>query len=546
MLNKISGFGGYDGPIVTIVLDGYGLGQENEGNAIHLAHTPVIDGLLKKYPNIALNAHGTSVGLPDDTDMGNSEVGHNALGAGQVVAQGAKLVNESIASGAMFSGDVWQKAVNQVKNADSKLHFISLLSDGNIHSHIDHLKAMIAAAKEQGVKTVRIHALLDGRDVPARSALDYSEPLEAWMNELNASGEFDIQVASGGGRMKVTMDRYGAEWNMVEAGWKVHVRGEGRQFGTLSEAVGTLREELDVDDQNLPEFVIAKDGIPVGTIDDNDAVMLTNYRGDRAIEISQAFDDENFSQFERVKVPKVFYAGMMEYDGDAHIPQNYLVCPPEINNVLGQQVVEANMSQLAISETQKYGHVTYFWNGNKSGKFDAAKEEYIEIPSDKVLFNERPWMKSAEITDELIKQLTTGSYDYARVNYPNGDMVGHTGNLHATRIAMESLDLCLGRLLPVIDKIGGMALITADHGNAEEMYQTKKGAVALKDGKPVAKTSHTTNQVPCIFYDNQHGDAYSIDTSVEKPGIGNLASTTLNLMGLEAPEFYQKSIITQK
>ncbi len=546
MLNKISGFGGYKGPIVTIVLDGYGLGKENEGNAIHLANTPVIDSLLKKYPNIALNAHGTAVGLPDDTDMGNSEVGHNALGAGQVVEQGAKLVNSSIDTGAMFTGDVWTKAVNQVKDADSKLHFIGLFSDGNIHSHMKHLKAMITKAKEQGVKTICVHPLLDGRDVPARSALEYAEPFEAWMNELNASGDFDVKVASGGGRMKVTMDRYEAEWDMVERGWAAHVRGEGRQFASLCEAIKTLRDELDVDDQNLPEFVIAKDGQAVGTIDDGDSVIFFNYRGDRSIEISLAFDDDNFDKFDRVKRPKVFYAGMMEYDGDAHIPKNYLVSPPVINEVLGQQIVEANFSQLAISETQKYGHVTYFWNGNKSGKFDSAKEDYIEIPSDKVLFNERPWMKSAEITDELIKQISTGKHDYARVNYPNGDMVGHTGNLEATRVAMESLDLCLGRLLPVIDKAGGMAIITADHGNAEEMYQVKKGEITLKDGVPVKKTSHTTNQVPCIFYDNQHADAYSINSTVDKPAIGNLAATTLNLMGFEAPEFYEKSIITPK
>ena len=543
MLKKLDHFGGYKGPIVTVVLDGIGLGAQNEGNAIHLARTPVLDMLMKKYPNVAINAHGTSVGLPSDGDMGNSEVGHNAIGSGQVVSQGAKLVNNAIATGSLFQGKVWNDAVNRVKESNSTLHFIGLFSDGNIHSHNEHLKAMILKAKEQNVAKVRVHPLLDGRDVPARSALDYVEPFEKWMEELSNDG-FDICFASSGGRMKITMDRYDADWPMVEAGWKVHVLGEGRQFESVSEAVKTLRDELDVDDQNLPGFVIAKKGEPVGKIEDNDSVIFTNFRGDRSIEISRAFAEENFSEFDRVRFPKVFYAGMMQYDGDDQIPANFLVDPPAISNTLGQTLVEQNMKQLAISETQKYGHVTFFWNGNRSGKFDDKNESYVEIPSDNVPFEQRPWMKAAEITDEMIKQLQTGSFDYARVNYANGDMVGHTGDLNAAIVSVEAVDICLGRLLPAIDALGGMAIITADHGNADEMFQVKKGKFQTDaDGNYVPKTSHTLNQVPCIFYDNQHQGDYKLNPEVSKPGIGNLAATNLNLMGLEAPEQYEKSLI---
>lgn len=549
-LQKLKNFDGVKGPVLTIVMDGVGLAPEGPGNAVKSAYTPNLDMLMANYPHVALKAHGTAVGLPSDDDMGNSEVGHNALGAGQVFAQGAKLVSNSIESGKMFEGATWKELIANVKATGGVLHFLGLFSDGNVHSHIDHLKAMITEAKKEGVRTVRIHTLLDGRDVGETSALEYIDPFEDFLKGLNDSG-FDAAIASGGGRMTITMDRYEANWKMVELGWHTHVLGEGRQFASAAEAVKTYREETHAIDQDLPPFVIAKDGKPVGTINDGDSVIFYNFRGDRSIEISKAFDGgAEFDKFDRVRVPKVVYAGMLEYDGDLHIPKKYLVNPPEITNTMSEYLAGTGVSQLAISETQKFGHVTYFWNGNKSGKFSEKLETYIEVPSDVVPFEQRPWMKCAEITDKLIECLESGKYRYLRVNFPNGDMVGHTGSLAATRCSMEALDLQLGRILPVLDRLGGAALITADHGNADEMYEIdKKTGEPKKDknGKYKAKTSHTLNKVPCIIYDNTEAkNHYEMKPDEGKFGLSDVAATMVNLMGYEAPSMWDESLIKIK
>ena len=542
-LKKLANFEGVRGPVLTIVMDGVGIAPATAGNAVYHAYTPTLDMLMAKYPMVTLRAHGTAVGLPSDDDMGNSEVGHNALGSGQVFSQGAKLVSESIESGKMFESDTWKALTGDCKT----LHFLGLFSDGNVHSHIDHLKAMIAHAKADGVKSVRVHILLDGRDVGETSALDYVEPFEAFIADLR-DDNFDIKIASGGGRMKITMDRYEANWAMVEEGWKTHVLGLGRQFASAKEAIETYRAETKVIDQDLPPFVIAENGAPVGTIEDGDSVIFFNFRGDRAIEISKAFDDADFDKFDRVRRPNVKYAGMLEYDGDLHIPSAYLVNPPEITNTMGEYLADTGVAQLAISETQKYGHVTYFWNGNRSGKFNDESETYVEVPSDVVPFEERPWMQCALIADKLIAALEAGQYRYYRVNFPNGDMVGHTGNMLATRCSMEALDLQLGRILKVLDKLGGVALITADHGNADEMYELdKKGEVKLnKDGTPKAKTSHTLNPVPCIIYDNFYSDKYSVKEQKATFGLSDVAATTVNLLGYEAPEMWDESLIEIK
>ena len=548
-LNKSTKFQGIDGPLLTIVMDGVGIAPDNGANAVAAAHTPTLDRLLKDYPNVAIKAHGTAVGLPSDDDMGNSEVGHNALGSGQVFAQGAKLVSQSIESGKIFASETWQTLVGGVKANGSTLHFLGLFSDGNVHSHIDHLTALINRAKEEGVAKVRVHILLDGRDVGETSALDYVLPFEEFLSSIR-SDSFDIAIASGGGRMQITMDRYEANWAMVEAGWKTHVLGEGRQFASAEEAINAYRAEYKVIDQDLPPFVIAKDGQPVGTIEDGDSVIFFNFRGDRSIEISKTFESgAEFDKFDRKRVPTVLYAGMLEYDGDLHIPSRYLVSPPEITNTMTEYLVSAGVKSLAISETQKYGHVTYFWNGNKSGKFSEELETYIEIPSDVVPFEERPWMKCAEITDELIKCLRSGEYKYLRVNFPNGDMVGHTGSFLATECSMEALDLQLARILKVVDELHGVALITADHGNADEMYELdkKSGAPkANKDGSFKAKTSHTLNPVPFIVYDNFYSDKYDLKQGRADFGLSNVAATTVNMLGYDAPDMWDESMISLK
>ena len=538
----------YKGPIVLIIMDGVGIKEIETGNAVTGAKKPILDNCMKNYPMQKLKAHGTAVGLPSDGDMGNSEVGHNAIGAGQVYSQGAKLVSESLASKSMYQSEVWQSLVADAKKGGT-MHFIGLLSDGNVHSHIDHLLAMLEEAKEEGVAKVRIHILLDGRDVGETSALQYVDQLEAKLSELS-DATHDYRIASGGGRMVITMDRYGANWGMVEAGWKTHVLGEGRQFATAKEAIETFRSEIpNVIDQDLPAFVIAENGAPVGTIEDGDSVILYNFRGDRAQELTVAFESgADFDKFDRVRVPNVNYAGMLEYDGDLHIPKKFLVSPPVIRNTLGELLANKGIAQLAISETQKYGHVTYFFNGNRSSKFNDDLEEYIEIPSDIVPFEQRPWMKSAEITDKLVELISENKYPFMRVNFPNGDMVGHTGVFESAVIGVESVDIALKRILPAIDAVGGMAIITADHGNAEEMFELAKDGSpkADKDGRIKAKTSHTLNPVPCIFYDNtENKDKYEVVDS-DSYGLANIAATIADLLGVEKPDCWESSMIKMK
>ncbi len=542
-LTKTAFHGRRTGPVVVVVMDGVGLGPDYAGNAVRAAKTPVLDALMGQYQHLALRAHGTAVGMPSDADMGNSEVGHNALGAGRVFDQGAKLVQAAIDTGELFRGAGWNEIVGNTLAKRSTLHLIGLFSDGNVHSHINHLKALIVEAKKRGVVRVAVHALIDGRDVGETSALDYTEPFEAWI----AGVDPNYGIASGGGRMWLTMDRYEADWSMVERGWKTHVLAAGRRFPSASAAVKAYRaEKPGVIDQDLPEFVVERDGQPFAPVVDGDSVVFFNFRGDRAIEISKAFlsHKEGEVPFDRVRLPDVTYAGMMTYDGDTNLPPRILVAPPTIDHTMGQYLAGSGVRQLACSETQKYGHVTFFWNGNRSGYIDPTLEKYIEVPSDRVSFDERPWMKAAEITDAVAAELRANPYGFARLNYANGDMVGHTGVFNSTRMAVEAVDLSLGRLLPTIKALGGIALITADHGNADEMYEIdKKGGVKTENGKPKAKTSHTLNQVPFIVYDPQFAGEYAIDTTVAKPGLANVAATALALMGYQAPADYERSVL---
>ncbi|RDE52017.1 MAG: 2,3-bisphosphoglycerate-independent phosphoglycerate mutase [Candidatus Accumulibacter meliphilus] len=546
MLQKSASFPGIQGPIVTIVMDGYGIAKSDVGSAIAAATKPTLDRLFAKYPNITLRAHGVAVGMPSDDDMGNSEVGHNAIGAGQVYSQGASLVADAIAAGSIWQGAAWQEVIASVKGGGGVLHFLGLFSDGNVHSHVDHLRAMIVRAKEEGVQAVRIHILLDGRDVPETSALDYVLPFEAFLAEIN-DDRFDARIASGGGRMNITMDRYEANWNMVDKGWHTHVLGEGPQYDSAAAAIEALRVEFPgTIDQDLPAFVIGSAGVPVGTINDGDAVVFFNFRGDRSIEITRAFEDADFDKFDRLRVPRVTYAGMLQYDGDLKLPNRFLVDPPAILDTMGEWFAKAGITQFACSETQKFGHVTYFWNGNRSNKFDG--ETYQEVPSDVVPFEQRPWMKAAEIADAMIAALKSGQYKTLRCNFANGDMVGHTGSFRAATMAIEAVDLELARILPVIDALGGVALITADHGNADEMYEIdKKSKQPAKnaDGSFKAKTAHTLNPVPFILYDNVSGGKLGLQAS-ETAGLSNIAATIANLLGFEKHAKWDDSLLVVK
>ncbi len=517
-------------PIVLVIMDGVGKGDGGSGDAVKLANTPKLDELLATCPNTYLKAHGTAVGLPSDDDMGNSEVGHNALGCGQVYSQGAKLVGESIESGSLFASETWVDLVENAK-AGHAMHFLGLLSDGNVHSNIAHLISLLKAARAAEVKQVYCHILLDGRDVPATSALEYVGQLEDVLAELRGEG-YDYAIASGGGRMQVTMDRYEANWGMVETGWRTHVQGIGRSFPSATAAIETYRAELGCLDQDLPAFVVERDGAPLAKIANGDSVILYNFRGDRAQEISLAFDRKDFDKFDRGDYTGVKFAGMLQYDGDLNIPEHYLVQPPVITNTLTEVLCAAGIREYALSETQKYGHVTYFWNGNRSGKVDESLEVYEEIPSDVIPFEQAPAMKSKEITEKMVAAMASKNFDFLRCNFPNGDMVGHTGVMDAVIYSMECVDNGLKAICDAADQYGYTVCITADHGNADQMTETKKGKTSVR-------TAHSLNPVPFIIYDKDN-DWKILDGSY---GLANVAPTIVKMMGLTAPECWEASMV---
>lgn len=555
--------------IIFCILDGVGWGRRDDTDAVAAAATPELDRLWREVPSRLLKAHGRAVGLPSDADMGNSEVGHNAFGAGRVIEQGAKLVDAALGSGAFRSRPIWQALMGC-----PTLHLIGLVSDGNVHSHVRHLDALIdaAVADHPGVR-LRVHALTDGRDVSARSALQWIVPLEARLRGLP-----DACVASGGGRMHITMDRYGADWGMVERGWRCHVHGEGARYPSAEAAIRAMYEaDPKVNDQWLPAFVISRPvedgGEPAGRIVPGDGVIFFNFRGDRAIEISQAFEAEVFPYFDRGQgaagsrrtegEAKIRFAGMMEYDGDAKIPAAYLVEPPVIDRTVGEALVAAGVRSYVVAETQKFGHVTYFFNGNRSGRLSEELEVYEEVPSDRVPFEQRPEMKAEEVTDRAVAAIRSGRYDHIRLNLANGDMVGHSGDFAATVRAVEVVDRCVGRLRAAAAAAGAVLVVTADHGNADEMVELdKKGRPLLVDGRRKPRTSHSLNPVPFHLADpagrwelvpdaELSAGAAGVSAEgagaadAEPPGIASVGATLLMLHGIAAPEGYAPSLIRE-
>lgn len=553
--------------ILVIVLDGVGyLTPENnissclfnhesslpstsftQGNAVNSAYTPNLAQLYHLPLFRTLKAHGSAVGLPSESDMGNSEVGHNAIGAGRVFAQGASLVNEAIKSKQMFQSETWKKLVQRPELLSGKntLHLGGLLSDGNVHSHIDHLFALIKSAKEDGVKRVRLHLLLDGRDVSPYSSLEYIEQLNQFLNQVN-SDSFDCQVASAGGRTQVTMDRYENDWRIVERGYNI-ILGNGRKFNSVKEGVETLRNENHVDDQNLPPFVIANNNNPVGPLGDNDSFIFFNFRGDRAIQITQALTEKTFEKFHRSKFPNIIFAGMMQYDGDTKTPELFLVSPPKIDHCLTEFLCHKKIKQFACSESQKFGHVTYFWNGNRTGMLCPELENYIEITSTSQDFDKTPWMKSAEIADATIQEMYKNSFQIGRINFANGDMVGHTGDFQASVLAMGAVDLALGRIMAAAKKTNTVLIVTADHGNSDEMFELdKKTQKPILDSKgaPKIKTSHTLAPVPFAIYNAEATQtSFKLNANLKDAGLSNIAATILNLYGIDAPDYFNPSLI---
>ncbi len=543
----------YDGPVVLVVMDGVGLSPHRSGNAFRQAHTEFLDQALTKYLNIPLAASGEAVGIMPG-QMGNSEVGHNALGSGQIIKQGIAGVEAAFQTSAIWDSKAWQGIVQFLqKTPGSTLHFCGIFSDGGVHSDIKHLEQMIQRAYAEGIRSIRIHAIFDGRDVAPQSEPKYIERLEKYCQQFP---DADFRIASGAGRMVATADRYENDWNMVKLGWDMMVHGIApREFRSASEAIRTLRRENpNIQDQYLPAFVIVenvaeasalgsraarakatktlsgKGAQPIGIIHDGDAMIYYDFRADRAVEIATAFTQEKFDKFDRGKMPKIYFAGLTEYDSDRHIPENILVPPVVIESPLNTFLGQQKVSQLAISETVKFGHITYYFNGNSYKK--ALREDQIEITSDLQPFNTRPWMKSAEITDVVLDNLE--KYQFIRINYPGGDMVGHFAELEPTIVAMEAIDLQLARLAKKVDQLGGMMLITADHGNAEE----------LLDRNGVPKTAHTTNPVPCIFYDNTSNARKYQRATIKNPGLANIAATLTTLLGInDYPAPWQPPLI---
>ncbi len=532
-------------PVLLIVMDGWGMGSGGPGDAVSQADTPVFDRLWKKYAHTQLLTHGPYVGLPSGNDMGGSEVGHLTMGAGLILEQGPTRINNAIADGSFFQSEALQQ-VMKVAQTDHTLHLIGLLSDGNIHSHLSHFRALVNHAFEQGIKRLRVHALLDGRDVGIQTAQKYVCELEDVFSYINNHDGFDYCFACGGGRERIVMDR-DHHWSKVAEGWDLIVHGKGEhRFPSMLAAIDFFRTaQAGLVDQDMPGFVIVDDeNRPVGMIADGDAVVMVNFRGDRAIEITEAFELDDFDGFDRGKRPSITYAGMMVYDEDRNLPALQMMGSTRVENPFGKRIVEMGIKQFRLTETQKYAHVTFFFNGGYRQPLDAAIEDYILIPSDKgITFSEAPQMKAPEIAARAVGLIESGEYGFGLINFANADMVGHCGEMESAITAVEAVDAAVGQIVKALEKAGGCALIIADHGNAEEM------TVTAGDGGLEPSTKHSINPVPCILFDPAYDGSYRLRQAADTddvqttPGLSHLAATLFEVMGEAVPEDINPSLI---
>lgn len=495
-------------PYALIIMDGYGVNDRHDGNAIYAANTPNMDRYMEKCPHTIVHASGMDVGLPDG-QMGNSEVGHTNIGAGRIVYQELTRITKAIDDGDFFENPALLAAVENCKKHNSALHLAGLLSDGGVHSHNKHLYGLLKLAQKNGLTQVHVHCFLDGRDVPPSSGADYVEDLVAKIREIGVG-----DIASVMGRY-YAMDRDN-RWERVEKAYSAMVLGKGN---TCESAVTAVKESYNenVTDEFVVPTVIVKDGQPVGRIQENDSVIFFNFRPDRAREITRTIVDPEFSGFERSYFP-TFYVCMTQYD--ATMPNVEVAFKPEtLENTFGEYISRKGLRQLRIAETEKYAHVTFFFNGGVEKVCDG--EDRVLINSPKVAtYDLQPEMSAPEVTAEVVKRIESGEYDVIVLNFANCDMVGHTGVFDAAVKAVETVDECLGKVVDAILKMEGMALITADHGNADQMVDYTTGG---------AFTAHTTNVVPLVLI----GD----NTAELKPGrLADLAPTMLDLMGLDKPE----------
>ena len=525
---------------LLIVMDGWGIGSGGADDAISLAKTPNFDSLRETCAYTELNTHGDHVGLPSNKDMGGSEVGHLTMGAGIILDQGPTRINKAIADGSFYESEALAKVINCGKQGKA-VHLLGLLSDGNIHSHIDHFIAVAKYADEQGVESLYVHASLDGRDVGIQSAQDYVKQLEDVFTAINDKGNRDYAFASAGGRELSVMDR-DQDWSKVKRGWDAMVLGKAEhRYFSMNEAITTLRSITpNLIDQDMSSFVIMDEsGALKATINDGDAVLMMNFRGDRAIEISEAFVLDDFTGFEREVYPNITFAGMMVYDEDRDLPELQLMGPTKVDYPLGRYLVEQKVKQFRLTETQKYPHVTFFFNGGYRKPLDESLEDYILIDSDKgISFADKPEMKAAEIAEKAVQLIESDEYGFGLINFANADMVGHCGLLEPTIAAVEAVDKAVGLIIQTLVKVGGKAIITADHGNAEEM-------VTVKDGHDEACTKHSINPVPCILFKAEGKYELSLVTQ-QDVGLANIAATVCDMLELDTPAGLEPSLLAKQ
>ena len=523
------------GPLIHVVLDGWGVGAADETKAVNRANLPVMSRLIRGCPYTQLWTHGKYVGLPNEKDMGGSEVGHMTMGAGMVMEQGPTLIQNLLQSGEFFENPVLSRIIQNCVERDTPLHLLGLLSNGNIHSHVDHTEAIIRHAFQSGIRRCYLHALLDGRDVGVQSALDFTEPFEKLFSELKGQRPgIDYAFASGGGREVITMDRDN-NWEKIETGWQIHVHGQSEnQFPSIRDAIEHFRKQNpEIIDQDIPGFVIIRNGEAVGRIEDQHALIFTNFRGDRATEFSQAVLADDFPYFERYRCPEVLFAGMTQYDQDNQIPPDYLVGTPVVEEPFGKRILELGLKQFRLSETQKFAHVTFFYNGGYREPLDPLQENYHFIASDKIpSFAERPAMKAPGISKKAVEFINSGEYQYGLINFANADMVGHTGDFQATVRAVEAVDAALDNIVRAIDAVNGLLVITADHGNADEML------ISNQNGTLEISTKHSLNPVPFLIYDPLYNGDYRLKPFGQdyNNNLSNIAATNFLLLGQAVPD----------
>ncbi len=501
-----------DKPVILIVLDGWGVNSHKDGNAVASANAPVFAELVNEHPHTELQASGEHVGLPEG-QMGNSEVGHLNLGAGRIVYQDITRITKSIRDGEFYKNPVLLSAMETVKQKASTLHLMGLLSDGGVHSHMDHIFAMLDLAKTHGLTSVLFHAFLDGRDTPPSSALGYIEQLE---NHMRKAGIGRIATVSG---RYYAMDR-DKRWERVQKAYEAMVDGEGIRKASAAEAVLASYEHKRTDEFVLPSVIIGGGITAVGgTIRDDDAVIFCNFRSDRAREITRALTDPHFDGFNRMQPPRLStFVCLTTYDETFNLPVAYP--PVRLTHILGQIVSEKGLKQLRIAETEKYAHVTFFFNGGEEKPFPGEDRVLIPSPRDVATYDLKPEMSAREVTDEVVKRIQSKQYGFILMNYANPDMVGHTGVMAAAIKAVEILDECLGRVLRAAQETGSRVLITADHGNLEVMKDDATGQ---------PHTAHTTDPVPFIVVGEQ--------VKLREGGcLADVAPTILQLMGIEQPK----------